>query len=579
MTGYLARTEWPHAHWDPAFPTTPCSSGQHAALAWLSLRQTGPGQRDHAGLLAAACGTLTDALPLRRLLGAPCSALGQLRGAFALAILDPQRRQALLAVDRFAIENLYYVADAEGLAFATSATQLAHHPLVQQRFRLQSLYDALYYHCLPAPDAGYTGMRRLAPGHFLRWQEGRWDAVPYPLEASSPVPAAELAGALRARLRQAVAQALPADSPACFLSGGLDSSTVTGLCSELRPGSTVACTIGFDVEGYDEMRFARAAARHFRVRHLEHYLRPEDVIADLPAIVSAFDAPFGNASAVPAYACARLAANHGHSTILAGDGGDELFGGNARYARQLLFERYRRLPEWFRLRVMAPVAAGLSGKAASFVKQVAMPLPERLMRWNLLEVISPGSFLSPAVLAEVDQAAPLDHLRRCYAAAAGHDGVDRMLRLDWRLTLADNDLPKVTRTCALAGIKVRFPMLDPAVVALAAQLPSAAKVGLRGLRPFYRRTFARFLPPGSLDKSKQGFGMPVGNWLASHPALRAYAAEELRWLEQLGVLRSGFRAELLGPQLKAHPAYFGTLAWVLMTLSLWLRQTRVSLVP
>ena len=579
ITGYLARTEWPHTHWDPTFPGAPCSCGEHAALAWVSPQRLRLRADDAPALVSGMIGTELSELPLRRLLAAPHSALGTLSGSFALAVLDPRRRQALLAVDPFAIENLYYVADADGLAFASRAAQLAHHPLVQHRFRLQSLYDAIYYHCLPAPDAGYVGMRRLAPGHFLRWADGRWETVPYPLAPAPDIPPAERAQALRVSLRRAVAKALPVDSPACFLSGGLDSSTITGLCSALRPADTVACTIGFDVPGYDETPFARAAARHFGVRHIEHYLRPDEIITDLPAIVSAFDAPFGNASAVPAYACAKLAVADGHSTILAGDGGDELFGGNARYAEQQRFERYRGLPAWLRERLIAPLANSVPGKAARFVRHATVPLPERLMRWNLLQVVAPGSFLAPAVLTEIDPEAPLNHLRRCYAASAGRDSVDRLLRLDWRLTLADSDLPKVTRTCALAGIKVAFPMLDAAVVALADELPPRSKVGLRALRPFYRESFADFLPRSSLRKTKQGFGMPFGRWLMNHAGLRAFAADELRWLEQLGVLRRGFRAELLGRQVDEHPTYFGTLVWVLLTLALWLRQTRVSLVP
>jgi hypothetical protein len=118
----------------------------------------------------------------------------------------------------------------------------------------------------------------------------------------------------------------------------------------------------------------------------------------------------------------------------------------------------------------------------------------------------------------------------------------------------------------------------PHRAASARRLPPRWKVGARELRPFYRRSFATFLPPATLQKSKQGFGMPVGPWLAGHPGLREFAVEQLIWLEGLGLLRRGFRDELMGRQVAEHPAYYGSLVWVLMTLGLWLRQTRVTLV-
>ena len=597
ITGFLQGANSPYPQWDPSFPSPASHCGEANPRVWITPRQQARRYLSAAGMV---CGLTGDRqhrfekieLDARHWLKAPGDGLRQLRGAFALAVLDPKTGQALLAVDRFAIENLYYLATPAGLAFASRAGLLANHPQVAHRFRLQSLYDALYFHCLPGPEAGYVGMSRLLPGHYLRWQAGHWETARYAnadaTDDATDTPATEeaLAEALRQGLKGAVAQALPHDAPACFLSGGLDSSTVTGLCAALRPADTVACTIGFAADGYDEMAFAANAARHFGVRHLQHYLTAEQVVEDLPTIISAFDAPFGNASALPTYACAKLAAAAGHSTILAGDGGDEIFGGNQRYAHQQTLEHYRHVPLWLRKAVIAPIAQalpaalnrGFAAKATSYLRQAAMPLPERLMSWNLLNRIAPASFLTPSMLAEIDLEAPLAHLRRSYARTEGQHTVDRLLQLDWQLTLADSDLPKVSRACALAGIEVAFPMLDDAVVALARRLPPRWKVGARELRPFYRRSFATFLPSATLQKSKQGFGMPVGPWLAGHPGLREFAVEQLTWLEGLGLLRRGFRDELMGRQVAEHPAYYGSLVWVLMTLGLWLRQTHVTLV-
>jgi asparagine synthase (glutamine-hydrolysing) len=511
----------------------------------------------------------------------PERALASLGGAFALALVDHGRMSVTLAVDRFSIENLFFVCTPQGFAFANRAQWLADHPSVGNRISAQALYDSVYFHSLPSPQAGYVGMSRLLPGHVVTWRPGGLTNRPYWQPSFSAEPAAP--GMLESELRQAIERAvvrnLSADSPACFLSGGLDSSTVAGFCARHRPLDSVAYTIGFEADGYDEMDFARNVASHFGMRHESYYVTPRDIIDALPAIVQEFDAPFGNASAIPTYYCAKLAAAAGHRTILAGDGGDELFGGNVRYSKQLQFERYWRLPALLRHAFLGPLLGklpeplrvGLIGKASSYVRQASVPLPDRLMTYNLLNFIEPSRFLSPKLLAHVDSQAPFRLLRDMYDAPAGTHPINRLLKLDWRLTLADSDLPKVSRMCALAGIDVRYPMLDEDVVDVSLRVPVDGKVTTGELRPLFRRAFADFLPRATLTKSKQGFGLPFGVWLMSDAPLRDFAQEHLRWLEQERLLAPGFRQDFFDSRMSTHPGYYGTLVWILMTLSLWLQ--------
>lgn len=583
----------------PVGPATPHGGAQARGAATASITADGrtalavgapyvlPAARD--GIASFALDGLLEALDSR---GSDAweDVVAGIGGAFALAIVNPSRREVLLAVDRFAIENLYYVHDERGFAFANRTRALARHPAVDNRFRIQDLYASLYFHWLPGPAGGYVGVERLLPGHCLHWRDGTLTIRPYfepAFDVDTRATRAELAATLRESIESAVARRLPLKNPACFLSGGLDSSTVTGYCARLRPADTVAYTIGFEAEGYDEMAFARTAAEHFGVRHENYYVTPADIVDSLPAIIDEFDAPFGNASAIPTYYCAKLAASRGHRSIMAGDGGDELFGGNARYQKQMVFEHYARVPAALRHALLEPVANGLPdglrrgvvGKAASYVRQAAVPLPDRLMTYNLLNFVEPERFLDPALLAAIDRDAPLRALREMYATPGDMDPINKLLRLDWRITLADSDLPKVSRMCALAGIDVSYPMLDEAVVDLSMRMPPATKVTSRDMRPLYREAFADFLPQATLTKSKQGFGLPFGVWLHERPLLRDFANESFVHLEQVGVLARGFRDDFLTTKIKEHPAYFGTLAWILMAMGLWLRRTSVSLVP
>ena len=169
------------------------------------------------------------------------------------------------------------------------------------------------------------------------------------------------------------------------------------------------------------MDYARLAARHFGLDHQTYYVTPDDVVDSVPRIAAAYDQPFGNASAVPTYFCARLAREHGVGLLLAGDGGDELFGGNTRYAKQQQFAYYERVPQWFRRGLIEPAvsrfppaAPMLLRKARSYVEQASMPMPDRYESYNLLQRIGPASVFAPDFLSTIDDIAPVDRQRSVY---------------------------------------------------------------------------------------------------------------------------------------------------------------------
>src|SRR5262245_53668818 len=266
-----------------------------------------------------------------------------------------------------------------------------------------------------------------------------------------------------------------ADGPVgAFLSGGTDSSTIAGMLGAVTGEPARTYSIGFESQGYDEMDYARIAARHFGTRHHEYYVTPSDVAAAIPRIAAVHDQPFGNSSAVPTYYCARLARDDGVAALLGGDGGDELFGGNERYAKQHLYSLYSDLPPLLKS-VIEPIAflppeAGLPGKVQRYIRHASLPMPARYDHYNLLERLGPEVVFTGEFLAAVDRKLPAVQMAEAYARAHAQSLVNRMLALDLPYTLADSDLPKVTRSCELAGVEVRFPFLDDAVVAFSARL-------------------------------------------------------------------------------------------------------------
>jgi asparagine synthase (glutamine-hydrolysing) len=508
--------------------------------------------------------------------------LQRLYGGFALAVIDVENNRSLLACDRSGIVPLFHAVSGDGLAFGTRADQVAAQPGVDGRLDPQALYDYLYFHVVPGPETIYSGARRLQPGECLHWQAGRARIEPYWVmeyqEDGLEGNPAEWRQRFLDQVREAVHRRADGGTKVgAFLSGGTDSSTVTGMLSQLGERRAQTYSIGFDAPGYDEMEYARLVARHFNTDHHEYYVTPDDVVAAVPQIAAHFDQPFANASAVPTYYCARMAKEDGVQRLLAGDGGDELFGGNERYAKQLIFAWYDHVPKPLRHGVIEPLllhtplgSAGPLRKAGSYVRQARMPMPERMETYNLLNHLGPHRVLTDAAMARVDTGVPLELLRGSYDGARADHMLNRMLAVDMRFTLADSDLPKVTGACGLAGIEVDFPFLDDDLVAFSALLPTREKVRGTRLRHLFKEALRGFVPDEVLTKKKQGFGLPFGLWLVEHPGLRELTYDSLTSLKRRDLVRPEFIDELLDNRHAQHAAYYGTMVWVLLSLEQWL---------
>jgi asparagine synthase (glutamine-hydrolysing) len=497
-------------------------------------------------------------------------------GDFAVGLRLPDGR-SFLAVDSFAICTLCYRVDKGELRFAARADELAD---ASTEIDPQAIFDYLYFHVIPSPRTIYKGIYRLPPAHYALFENGQLKIAPYwvPSFAEQRNPSFDaLKDEFRQLLQDSVATQLDGSKPACFLSGGTDSSTVAGMIA-LASGRTAATySIGFDAQGYDEMEYARLASKHFKTEHHEYYVTPDDLVRSIPAVAAHYDQPFGNSSALPAYYCARMAHEDGVTKLLAGDGGDELFGGNSRYAKQRVFGWYNHVPGFLQKAVMEPLlgtraaaAFALTRKAGSYVEQARAPMPDRLQMYNLIMRLGPGDVLTPQLMAQIDTTTPLQLERAVWLVPQNCSHVNKELAYDWRFTLAESDLPKVLGATGCARVGVGFPMLDERLLAFSLKLPTAYKLKGLQLRWFFKEALRGFLPDEILTKKKQGFGLPFGVWANSHPALKALATDSLQSLAARGVVRADFIQSLLTQRLPEHPGYFGEMVWILMMLEQWL---------
>ncbi|MEO8004041.1 MAG: asparagine synthase-related protein [Betaproteobacteria bacterium] len=509
--------------------------------------------------------------------------LKALSGTFAIAILDRETGEAVLAIDRVGIQPLCYEVVAGTLVFSSTLDAISLFAGSNAGIDPQAIYDYVYFHMVPGPRTIYSSRNRLPAGSYLVWRNGtlatrRYWEIRYDENVQRPIP--ELKKEFLDTLRAGVSEAAQEGSVGAFLSGGTDSSTVAGMLGEVTGKPARTYSIGFEAQGYDEMHYARVAARHFGTQHHEYYVTPDDIVTAVPMIAAIHDQPFGNSSAVPTYFCAKLAKDDGVDVLLGGDGGDELFGGNERYAKQYLYSLYSDLPGPLRKGLIEPVAflfpeIGLIGKAQRYMKNASLPMPARYDTYNLLERLGADNMFTPAFLATIDQKLPREMLDSAYRDTQARSLVNRMLALDLKFTLTDNDLPKVGRSCELAGVDIRYPMLADSVVAFSASLPPNLKLKGTRLRYFFKESLRGFLPDEILTKTKHGFGLPIGPWLRTHRPLQQLSLDSLADLKKRGIVRPEFIDELTSTRVASHAGYFGTMVWVLMMLEHWLKHHRL----
>jgi asparagine synthase (glutamine-hydrolysing) len=584
---------------DPA--ATPARPAETAAQ-WRRLRLPGVDLEWHVGfadvamedgVLALATGRARDSIAsgtsgearrwLERYAKRQLAAAEGVGGGFAVAIADLRLRRVMLLVDRFSIEPLCYAEDNDRIAFANSACDV-----IQAKLDPQSLYDYLYFHVIPSPQTAFRGVWRLPPAHRVVASAAGTDVKPYWQPQFIENDGHDLHG----RQRQFVelvqdAVRTEADEPAtaCFLSGGTDSSTVAGMLTRLRGEPAHAYSIGFEAAGYDEMAYARIAATHFGLKHHEYYLTPDDLVEAIPRVAATLDQPFGNSSVLPAYFCALRAREDGFTRLLAGDGGDELFAGNARYATQATFELYHFLPPRLRAIVERPAtkwplfrSVPVLRQLGGYVRHARVPMPDRLQTFNLLRHLDNDALFEPAFRISIDPERPLEQQRVVWRSLNAASVVSRMLAYDWKFTLADNDLPKVRAAAALAGVSVGFPFLDRALTDFSLSIPPEWKLKRLKLRWFFKKALGDFLPNEVLRKKKHGFGLPFGPWLLRHAALRRLAEESLEAVGCRGIVRRDFTRKLLTERMREAPGYYGEMVWVLMMLEQWLRTSECDVV-
>jgi asparagine synthase (glutamine-hydrolysing) len=477
------------------------------------------------------------------------AALRSFNGMFALAVWDRQERSLVLARDRIGEKPLYFAERGGDIAFASELSGLWQLSWLDKRVDRAALTAYFCHLCVPAPASIVAGARKLLPGTFYRWREGRGEVRSYwklndVITAGSNSPVTLDFGAaadeLEHLLRDSVRMRLRADVPyGAFLSGGIDSSLVVALMQQEARHPVSTFTIGFAEKSHDESVFSDAIAGHLGTRHYKKILSAREVIDLVPEITDLHDEPFADSGSVPSLLLARFVRPH-VKVAVSGDGGDELFGGYPRYFWAGRIESLRRRLSPLGAETMAFLLARIPGRFMDGVDRWwfrgrfggANGLAERTRRFAeylksvpedvYSSIVSAWKYPQHPFLADPDRT-----LRPDMEKYSRLPWAERMMAVDQEHFLPDDMLTKVDRATMSVGLEARAPLLDHRVVEWSWRLPSSYKLSNRGDsgKLLLREVLYRHVPRELMDRPKMGFGMPIGKWLRSE--LRDWAEDIL----------------------------------------------------
>ncbi len=509
------------------------------------------------------------------------AAVTRFQGMFGFALWEARTSSLWLVRDRLGIKPLYYAWDGSRLAFGSEIKAVLASGAVRQELDFQSLYHYLGYEFVPAPATMFKGIQKLPAGNLLKVSQGRLEVKPYwdvrfePADLSE----AEYIQEIRRLLGEAVEKRLMAEVPlGVFLSGGLDSTAVLAYVRQATSKPIPTFTIGYGDPTFSEWEYARRAAKYYGTDHHEIVIDP--ITPELiERTVWHLDEPMTDLSSIPFYILCRRAREHA-TVCLSGEGGDEVFVGYDRFiASKLHHQVYSRIPGAVRRGMVEPLVSWLPDQDQKkgavnllkrFVEGATRPDEAGHMRWQYFSSTEQDQALfTGAFLSHVNQD-PFEPIRRWSERAGTTDRLSKECYVDLRLTMPDSVLMKVDKMSMAHSLEVRVPFLDHALVEFTARVPSHLKFPGVKTKAIYRKAMQGILPPFILERGKQGYSLPIKNWLRTD--LREYMVATLNGSPLIReYFNVGFVGHLIDQHLRRTHNHNHVL-WALINAALWHRR-------
>ncbi|MBI3010604.1 MAG: asparagine synthase (glutamine-hydrolyzing) [Candidatus Omnitrophica bacterium] len=507
--------------------------------------------------------------------------LGRLRGMFAFAIWDARARRLFLARDRVGKKPLFYYNDARAFRFASEPKAILADPEVPAEPDPLAIHHYLTYQYVPSPLSAFRGMRKLPPAHYLLLEPGKPARIEryWKLRYTPKIHRSEkaLCEELRERLREAIRLRMISDVPlGAFLSGGLDSSSIVALMSQMSEQPVKTFSIGFEEERYNELPYARQIAERFSTEHHEFVVKP-NAIEILPQLVWHYNEPYADSSALPTYYLSKLAREH-VTVVLNGDAGDENFAGYSRHFALSILARVQQLPRWAQKGLVGAAKFIPGSLPPRHILQHAKRFLGRLMdtspeqeygRWiGHFSNAEKGRFYTPEFQEATAGEDALEILFQHFAASDTSNWVEAALDVDVNLYLPDDLLVKVDIASMAHSLEARSPLLDHPLMEFVASLPVEMKVRFGVKKYLLKKAMAGILPRDIIHRQKMGFAVPIDRWFRGE--LKELAIETL--LSQRSQSRGYLRPEAIRMLIEEHVsgrANWHHHLWNLLMLELW----------
>jgi len=505
--------------------------------------------------------------------------LERLRGMFALAIWDENTQTLFLARDRVGIKPLYYARTSDGLVFASEIKAILCCDSVPRRVNLQSVYHFLGYEYVPEPETMFEGVTKLEPGTWLRFRNGDlqtgfyWDLDIQRAERTR----AEHEAVLRNAMLDAVRSHLVSDVPVgVFLSGGLDSSAVVAWMRRCGVERIRTYSLGYADRSFSELEYARIVSSAYATEHKELIIDPvtPKVIEEA---VWHLDEPMSDFSALPFYLLCKEVRNH-VKVCLSGEGGDEMLAGYDRFKASKAHRYYTVLPAWVRRKLVAPLVQRVADRPQKkggvnvvrrFVEGGLLPEDGEHLRWQYFFNTRLEQRLLRPDFREKIRLDPFEPIRRRLGGRRFPTRLDRELYLETKFTMVSNPLFKVDKMSMAHGLEVRVPLLDHHFVEACASIPSELKLTGFRTKAIFRTAMRGILPDVILRRGKQGYSLPVKNWLRAE--LRDYFLDTIRSSPIVGDLFDVRYIERLVAEHDGYRANHSHTLWALLNLGVWHR--------
>ena len=502
----------------------------------------------------------------------------RLRGMFAFALYDFAKRKLLLARDRFGKKPLHYALKDGALYFGSEIKSVLEVARDLATLDNSALGQFFYYGYVPDPFTAFRAIRKLPPAHYLEFKNNSlglkryWDL---PQFCTTALPENQSLGLLESTLESAVRVRLTSEVPlGAILSGGVDSSTVVAMMARLNNAPVKTFTIRFPHADFDEADHARCVAKHFGTDH--HELSVDAHLWEtLQKLTAILDEPFSDSSIIPMFHVARMARKY-VTVALSGDGGDELFAGYDSYLVQHKRRHLDILPSWiapvYHRHVYPNLPARLKGRklAYNFVLNAADRFVDSMAVTHSHE--DESSILSSEFLQSISGCERATEIaRKYYDQAPATDPISRMQYTDVKLYLTGDILTKVDRMSMANSLEIRSPLLDHVLAEQVVRLPLNLKVRNRTRKYLLRRLASKLgVPDSALNRPKQGFSLPLAQWLRSE----LYSDITALLLENRTLDRGYFRKASIERLLREHHRGVkdhSTGLWQLLAFELWHR--------